>query len=205
MFEHTVDDVERGRIPTADESVRLGKITAGAEHVFMGAPIAADDNRIVTSVDWADGALAVAAQPDVPRNLTVALTDADNSVTGLMTITGVDAAGRTVVETMEPDGAGAGKALTGTKIFARVDSVVISDSAGEEAGVDVVIVGVGDVIGVPVDLDLAAEVRHVYLAAVRQASPTVATGVSTSGVDASAGTYDGAKLMWSILKPGALS
>lgn len=199
-MENTLSDQEMQRVPNVEEAALIGKLQKGIQSLFMGAPILADADRIVASVDWADGALVVAAQPDVPRNITIALTDADNSVTGLITVTGKDARGRTVVETMEPDGAGAGKTLTGTKIFAKVDSVVVSGTAGAAPGSDVVVVGVGDVIGTPNDLDSEAVLHHAYLGGVRQAAPVLATGVSTSGINASAGTYDGTKILHAFLQ-----
>lgn len=160
----------------------------------LGQPVLADNDRIVTTVDWADGTLSIAAQPDCPRNITIALTDADNSVTGTITVTGKDAQGRTVVETMSPLGTGAGKTLTGTKIFASVTSVVISGSAGATTD-DEVIVGVGVKIGLPMDIASSSKVLNAYLGGVRQSSPTIVTGTSISSIDASAGTYDGSKVL----------
>lgn len=200
-MERTINEtLEAPNIPTSREKVML----AAARSVFMGAPVLADVDRIVTIVDWADGTLALAAQPDVPRNITVALTDINNSITGgTVTITGLDPQGRTVTETMTPDGAGAGKALTGTKIFASVTSVIIAGTTGvPAAGVDQITVGVGNVIGVPHDLARSAEVKHVYLAAVRIAAiDAIAVGESISGIDINSGTYDGSKLMWALIIP----
>lgn len=199
-MENTISDQEMTRFPSVEQAGVLSKLQKGIQSLFMGAPILADADRVVASCDWADGSLVIAAQPDVPRNITVVLTDADDSVTGLITVTGVDARGRTVVETMAPDGEGEGKTLTGTKLFARVDSVVISDTAGAEVDVDLVVVGVGNVIGTPFDLDSDAVVHHVYLGGALQESPTVSTGVSLSGIDASAGTYDGSKMLHAFLQ-----
>lgn len=189
------DAVETAKIK--DKAVTPAKINAVVA-ANVGAPILLDDNRVVTIIDWADGTLSLDAQPDVPRNITILLTDADNSVTGTMTVTGKDTEGASVVETMSPDGLGAGKALTGTKIFAQVDSVVITATAGATGGVDQVIVGVGNIIGLPTDIKATSAVNHVYLGGIRQTSPTVSIADQTSGVDASAGTYDGSKdlIIW---------
>jgi len=204
MGENTLSDQELGRLPDDNEKAALSAMSVGVQSAFLGAPVLADVDRIVASEDWKDVALTIAAQPDVPRNLTVALTDVDNSVTGLLTITGKDAMGREVVETMAPDGAGGGKALVGTKIFAEITSAVITNSAGEATGVDVITIGVGDVIGLPVDIAVAACVVHAYLDGAK-VSPTIATGVSESGIDASAGTYDGIKLLYALVNPNRLS
>jgi hypothetical protein len=163
--------------------------------------VIADVDRIVVSVDWANGTLGIAAQPDCPRNVTATLTDANNSVTGLLTITGQDPDGQTVVETMQPDGAGGGKTLVGTKIFAKITSAVITNSAGAVTVDDVVVVGVGDKIGLPFDITAAADVRHVYLGGVRIASPTIVVGAQISTVDVSAGTYNGTKVLFALVQP----
>jgi len=160
----------------------------------LGQPVLADVDRVVDDQLFADGALVLAAQPDCPRNLTIALTDADNSCAGTILVTGKDTLGRTVTETISPDGLGGGKTLTGTKIFASVTSVVVSLAAGAGGG-DLVNVGVGNKIGLPLDIAASAKVQDVYLGGTRIASPTIVTGTSISSVDVSAGTYDGSKLM----------
>lgn len=198
-MEHTLSDAEKGRLPTPSEEETLDILTAGCIPAYMGAPIAVDDDRIVVSADWADGALTVAAQPDVPRNLTAVLTDANASITaGLLTLTGLDAQGRVVSEVMDIT---AGLSWVGTKIFAKVTSAVISGTAGTPAaGTDVVKVGVGNVIGTCVDLVKATEVVHCYLGTL--VTPTaIAVGESKSGINASGSTYNGTKVLWALLRP----
>ena len=199
-MEKTLSDAEAARLPDVNEDEFIGNLFRTALPIFMGLPIAADADRIVTTVDWADGTLTIAAQPDTPRNITIELTDADDSVTGLITVTGKDCDGDVVEETMAPDGEGGGKTLTGTKMFAQITSVVISNTAGATTD-DEVVVGVGNKIALPEDILATAAVRHVFLGGVRQASPTVTTGASTSSVDASAGTYNGSKAMVAYVQP----
>jgi hypothetical protein len=200
-MENTISDAVKNRIPSVEEEEFIHQAMTGALSVFMGTPVVADTDRIVTTVLFANGTLSIAAQPDCPRNVTATLTDADDSVVGTLTITGKDPMGRTIVEVMSPDGEGAGKTLTGTKIFAKIDSVMISGASGGEADVDMLVVGVGTVIGLPVDLPADDGVRHVFLGGARQATPTVAIGISTSGIDASAGTYNGAKVLHAFVQP----
>jgi len=169
---------------------------------YLMAPELADTDGIVTSTNWANGPLTIAGQPDVARNITAVLTDTNNSCTGLLTITGVDPAGRPVVEVMRPNGAGAGKTLTGTKIFAQVTSCVLSGCAGGTPSTDVVVIGYGNVVGLPSDIQATTAVKSVYLGDTRQASPTIKLGTSTSGVDASAGTYDGTKPLVVVYNTG---
>lgn len=167
---------------------------------YLGNPIAADDDRIVTSTDFATGNLAVAAQPDTPRNLTVNLTDANSSVSaGTLTITGKSPDGTTITESCTYAQARTG--YVGTRIFASVTSVAIASAAGGAAGVDVVIVGVGNVIGLPSPIEASAAVKHVYLGGTRVASPTIATGKYNSGVNVSASTYNGTKTLQVLYSP----
>jgi hypothetical protein len=189
-------------VTTAEHAI-LTALQAGGNSFFvaLGAPVVADTDRVVESVQWGDGTLTIAAQPDVPRNVTATLTDADNSVSGLLTINGTDIAGRVISETMAPNGAGGGKTLTGTKVFKTITSVVITGTAGAGAG-DNLVVGVGNVIGVPVDLADDAEVVASHLGGTLLVAPTVATGVSTSGIDASASTYNGSKVLDAIIQMG---
>lgn len=202
-MERTLSDTQYARLPTPAEKETLQALTVGCISCFMGAPLLADVDRIVTAVDWGDGALTIAAQPATPCNITAVLTDANDSVTaGILTITGVDPMGRTVVETLDLTD---GKTLTGTKIFASVTSAVISGTAGTvAAGTDQVTVGVGNVIGLPMDLTSDDEVMAVWFdnTFVPIASlDAIATGESTSGINYSSGTYDGTKLMWCMVRP----
>ena len=178
-----------------DKSLVPGDLDVMAS-AFLGAPVVADVDRSYATADWADGTLAILAQPDVPRNLTATLTDANDSVSGLLTLTGLDPAGRVVVETMAPDAAGGGKTLVGTKIFASITSQVISGTGGSvDAGSDQLVIGVGTLIGLPTDIKAAAAVKHTYLGGVLVTPDAVAAGVSLSGVDANGATYDGSKIM----------
>jgi hypothetical protein len=167
----------------------------------LGAPVVADPDRIVVSRAFEDATATLAAQPDVPRNLTITITDANTSITaGLVTVTGIDPQGRTITEVFDVTD---GLTQTGVKIFAVVSSVVISGQAGSDAGVtDVITVGVGNVIGLPSPIDTAGQVKHVYLDGARVASPTVARGPSTSGVDVSGSTYNGTKELVVFYAPG---
>jgi hypothetical protein len=200
-MESTLSADVLARIPTPDEKVLLTRQEVGVINAYLGRPIVATTNHISVLADWADGPRVIANQPDVPRNLTALLVDANASIlTGVLSIAGVDAQGRAVIETMTV-AAGVGLAFTGTKIFARVDSATISGTTGAvDAGVDQLIIGVGTLIGLPVDIERAAEVLHAYLD-VKVAVPVIQVGVSKSAVDVSAATYDGAKTMWAIVPP----
>ena len=201
-MERTISDAQFAEVYVPDNIALVNTLSTGGMSVYMGAPVLADVDRIVTTVNWPTGALtcSIAAQPDVPRNITITLSDADNSCTGTLTITGLDPVGRVVTEVLTPNVvAGAGKTLTGTKIFAKVTSAVVAGGAGSTP--DAFTIGVGNVIGVPMDLSWDASVITVFLGAVLVTTRTVSTGVSLSGIDINAATYDGSKVMWAIINP----
>ena len=199
-MEHTLSTEEKNRLPSASESELIVALGTAALPLVLGMPALAAAEGCVADEDWVNGGtegtktLTIANQPDCPRNVTALLTDADDSCTGTLTITGKDCQGRTVVETMSPDGEGEGKTLTGTKIFASVTSAVVVGKGGTTS-TDQIRVGYGDVIGVPIDLSRAVQVPNVYLGGVLIEAPVLSTGVSTSGVNASAGTYNGTKAL----------
>lgn len=199
-METTISDTELSRLPTPQEYAEVAKLYEARVSEFLGLPLDATADHMYASTQWADGTLAIALQPDVPRNVTATLTDGDNSVTGLLTITGKDWKGRVIVETMQPLGDGNGKTLVGTKIFAEITSQVITDTAGS-AGADLLVIGIGDVIGVPYDLLNASAIAFAWLGGVKLTPDAVAIGAGTSGVDVNSGTMDGAKWLHVIIQP----
>jgi hypothetical protein len=160
---------------------------------YLGAPVVADPNRLVDVLDpVADGALTIIAQPDVPRNITITITDANDSASGTVVLVGVDAAGRALTDTFVFGGGT--KVFTGTKMYATLTSATVSGVAGAAAG-DTIQVGVGDVIGLPSDIQVSTAVKYTSLGAVPVTPDAIAVGASTSGVDANGATYDGTKVM----------
>ena len=95
------------------------------------------------SIDVAEGnTLAVAGQPDVPRVLTVTITDADNSTYNLAIIVrGRDKAGKAISETFRWS-RGDSKTIVGTKEFKYVHEVELDQDQGSHAG-DTASVGYG--------------------------------------------------------------
>lgn len=110
--------------------------------------------------------------PDVPRNITATPGGTTANVTAVqVTITGTDAAGKVITETLPAFTAGAATAVTGNKAFATVTS--ISQPA---CGTAVTIAyGVGSKLGLPQALPRDT-VLNAYLNGVREATrPTVTT------------------------------
>ena len=186
--------------PTLAEKRLMAGSADGVEWQDLGAPVVADVDRIVVASDIADGAETIAAQPDVPRNITGTLTDANDSVTSTVTIRGLDIAGRIIEEVMEI-AAGVGKVFTGTKIFATVTSVVVSGTSGNAAG-DTLSIGVGNVIGLPKTINNVQAVKHVWFNGAPVTPDAIAVGTSKSGVDVNGATYDGSKVLKVAYYPG---
>lgn len=162
--------------------------------VSLGAPIVATTNRIVTSTNMKVGSYTIAAQPDVPRNITVtATTVATGADTpGTIVVTGTDNLDAVITETIVPS---QGSTVAGTKAFKTVTSVV---GAGWviAGGNDTIVVGVGNLIGLPVTLTPATGYAITSLSGTLAHSAT--TGGATralSTVDASGGTYNGTKVL----------
>lgn len=120
--------------------------------VDLGSPLVDDTDRIVTTTSMKVGAYTIAAQPDVPRNITVSHTAVSTVDTlGTITITGTDRNDDVISEVITPLN---GTIASGTKAFKTVTSVV---GAGwvTAAGDDQIIVGMGGLIGLPDKLSLA--------------------------------------------------
>ena len=115
-----------------DESVTFPKDTD------TDGVVAAED----ISATVAGGSATIDGQPDVPRPLTITLTDANSSVTGMTVIvTGTDKDEKSISEIFHYS-RGDSKTITGKKYFKTVYSVEFDQIAGNAAA-DVVNIGWG--------------------------------------------------------------
>lgn len=114
--------------------------------VLLGAPDAADPDGVMTAFTGAAGALTLngalvtdgVATFDVPRNVVI---DSGGADTAVLTITGTDQFGATMVENITLNGT---TAVAGLKAFKTVTSIVSSAAIANGA-----FVGTGDVLGLP--------------------------------------------------------
>ncbi len=98
----------------------------------------ADTDYLLASSTIANGSFTVAAQPDFPRNITIAVTT--STITeGTVTVTGKDLSGNTISEVLN---LATDTTLTGTKNFASVSSIVVAGLVGNDPA-DTFIVGIG--------------------------------------------------------------
>lgn len=165
----------------------------------LGTPVVADDDKITVSVDMKVGSYTIAAQPDVPRNITVTVTAGGTADTmGTITVTGTNVLNQTISEVITPV---AGSAIAGLKAFKTVTSVVgagwVIDAV--EGTKDTIKVGIGTALGLPIKVATGDVLLSVLGTAV--VVPTLAVGslVENCTVDASSGTYNGSKAFYAIV------
>jgi len=162
----------------------------------LGAPALADDDLIVVSTNMKVGSYTVAAQPDIPRNITVTATAGATADTlGNVTISGTNYDDEEISEIITPV---AGSAIAGTKAFKSVTTVVgagwVIDAV--EGTNDTIKVGIGNELGLPLMLDSAVEIMMGILGTtITATNPTVSNPASLEGttIDMSIGTYNATK------------
>lgn len=162
----------------------------------LGAPALADEDYYITSTAVIDGSVTgtdytlAATNADVPRNITITVTSATISA-GTVTVEGENIEGDTITEVLN-----LADALTseGTQIFVNITDVIVADTADVDPA-DRITVGFGDVIGLPSDITATTAVKRVYFNGALIAAPVLSAGVNESGVDVSAETYDGTKVL----------
>lgn len=135
--------------------------------VDLGVPATASANSICTSQSVSSGVAAVitAGTLDVPRNVVAAWTN-----TAIVTVTGTDKYGKTLVES-----SASGTSFTGKKAFKTVTSVVFN------ASVTGATVGSGVVLGLPYRLGGKYDILAGYMdTTLENATSTVVAGDATT-------------------------
>lgn len=156
----------------------MGKIAGAGSRILsaaLGAVLLGVNSRVLGDTAMANGATtevtAFAAQPDVPRNLTV--TGNAAAVAGDVVIVGTNAGGETITETIVAAGAAT---VVGNKAFKTITSITLP--AYVSAGTERIRVGTGAKLGLPAKLSRNSVVAA-FLANVRETTaPTVAFSAS---------------------------
>lgn len=167
----------------------------------LGAPAVEDTASIVADGDMKNGAYTIAAQPDAPRTISMTVTKVTaNDTMGKITFTGTDALDQAITEEVAPNNGDTSSGYTETtKAFKTVNSITGSGwaiSAGTDN--DQIQLGYGKKIGLPIALSTINNVILCLLdRAVQAHTPAVGDpgSVAETVIDASAGTYDGTKVM----------
>ena len=128
-----------------------------------GPPDAADTDAFFVAIEpiagtWVD--VVIANQPDVPRNVTFGIVDANSSITGAtLEITGTDSQGRALQETISTSVAGT-QTVVGERCFATITSARYIVSGVVTVGADTVQGGYGDILGLPLAIADISDVKN---------------------------------------------
>lgn len=158
--------------------------------IDLGAPDTADVDGLFTAFSGAAGSITLngalvsggVATFDVPRNIVV---DSGGADTAVLTFTGADEYGNTVVESITLNGT---TAVAGKKAFKTVTAVSSSATISNGA-----FAGPGDVLGLPVFLDEVGYVLKELEDGAAATAGTVVAGVSSAATATTGdvrGTYD---------------
>lgn len=128
--------------------------------LFMDV-LAVDTNHVVAAEDLTAAppiACVIAAQPDVPRNITITITDGDASISAFqIDVVGVNARGQVATEQFLFAG---GLIQTGNVAWATITSVTVTSITGDNAG-DVLDVGIGTKLGLSNNIDATSDVYKI--------------------------------------------
>lgn len=172
------------------------KVTGLTRKLVLGAPALLSATSVVATGTTHVGAFTLTGTTgtvvlDVPRNLiVVSATNGTADTLGTLTIVGTDISGIKLSETFTV----ATGTTAGTKAFKTVTSVTGAGGVATDGG-DTITVGHGNRIGLPITLSGSTGLILSTLGTTVGVYPTTGTKLSTSTVDASAATYDGAKVL----------
>lgn len=157
----------------------------------LGAAALASTPLLVSATPCFVGNYTILNQPDIPRNVTVSATPTGDADTlGTIVITGTNYIDAVITETITPL---SGQTVAGTKAFKTITNIAgVGWVTNGDA--DLMNVGTGNKLGLPVALTSTAEIPLAVLGTSITAHNPVAAGtVEGTTVDMSAGTYDGSK------------
>lgn len=148
------------------------------------APVIADVDAFFVAVLPVAGAWAsvtIAAQPDVPRNVTFLVTDGDSGITsGYLEITGTDSQGRALQETITFGGGGTAT-VTGLYAFKTITSARYI-VAGVVSGADRVQGGYGNTLGLPYAIASISDIKNRWVSVTGAGVGTLSIPGGTHGV-----------------------
>jgi hypothetical protein len=104
------------------------------------------------------------------------ITDASEDTNGTLTITGIDLDGNPITEIITPDG---GVTIQGAKAFKQVTSIVGAGWVQNGATPDTIVIGFGDVQGLPEMIAAAADILLVAFNTAIDNAPTVAVSLTS--------------------------
>jgi len=128
--------------------------------LFMDV-LAASTNHVVAAADLTAAppiVCGIAAQPDVPRNITITITDGDASISAFqIDVVGVNAKGQAATEQFLFAG---GLVQTGNVAWATITSITVTSITGDNAG-DILDVGIGIKLGLSNEIYATSDVYKI--------------------------------------------
>lgn len=170
-------DAVTGTSTDTQVATAVEKSTYGMRMYYLGTPELDDADQVVTSTNMVVGTYTVAADPDVPRVITVTHASVGATDTlGTITVEGTDFAGTVISEVITPS---ADTTVTGLLAFATVTSVTGVDWVIAE-GNDTIEVGTGPALGLPEVVAVSTTNAYAKLALVDEAISAVGTHAALS-------------------------
>ena len=162
---------------------------------YAGVPATIVANRYFASAAMHNGVYAVLNSglpgDGLAHNVTCAQTAVDvEDTNGKLTITGLDIFGKIITEEIIPNG---GATVAGLKAFKKVTSIVGSGWAQGGTGPDTIIIGFGEVIGLPDVIEATTDVLLVAFSTAIVNGPTVVVGALVANNTVLVPTGDGSK------------
>jgi len=169
------------------ELLTVGKLIGGPNgeverflKTFVGTPAAAVANRYFASAAMHNGAYTVANSglpgDGLAHNVTCAQTAVDvEDTNGKLVIVGKDVNGNAISEEIIPN---AGETVQGLKAFKEVVSITGVGWTQGGTGADTIVIGFGDLIGLPDVLLVASDVFLVAVGTGLLNAPTVVVGAA---------------------------
>lgn len=146
---------------------------------YAGVPAAIVADRYVASVVMGNKSYVIAnlglPGDGLAHNVTCleTITDAAEDTNGILTITGLDINGKIITEEIIPNG---GATVQGLKAFAKITSIVGSAWVINGATADTIVIGFGEVVGLPDRLSATTDVLLFGFTTALVDAPTVVIG-----------------------------
>lgn len=173
-------DADSTDVATVANATATNVAEARSGHVRITAPATAALTGLVNTADVANGALTIAAQPDVPRKLQIRIVDANSSISaGTLTLSGTGPSGEALPDQVI-NLAGGTRTITTDRAYATFSGTV-AGLAGAATG-DTLGIGPASALGLPGQKTPASSSFAVHKASVDNVDEAVGT------VDAPAGT-----------------
>ena len=186
---------------TITQGIRAGKdeVLKKVLRFYTGVPAAIVADQYVASVDMGNKSYTIANSglpgDDLAHNVTCleTITNAAEDTNGILTVTGLDINGKVISEVITPNG---GATVQGVRAFAQVTSIVGSGWVINGADEDTIVIGFGELVGLPEKVALAADILMVTHSTALVNAPTATVSLVVTALNTvTVPTGDGSKVL----------